>query len=114
MSPAVTKSTVEILLKTWMICEATAHLQESLRKNNKAFYHQFKACAGSCFNMARHLMEPSEEFTIEHQIACMVECRSCAKICREFASIPEIVFCGSICEACLVSLTITNLNYQLN
>ncbi|MBX3255059.1 MAG: hypothetical protein KF862_13030 [Chitinophagaceae bacterium] len=114
MSSTITKTTVETLLKTWMICEATVHLQDCLRQNNKEIYHQFKACAGSCFNMARELMEPTQTFTLEHHIACMVECRTCAKICRQFADIPEIAFCGSICESCLASLVTINMNYQLN
>lgn len=114
MSSTITKSTVEILLKTWMICEATVNLQDCLREGSKEFYHQFKACAGSCFNMARELMEPCNEFTLEHRIACMVECRTCAKICNEFAYIPEIAFCGSICENCLQSLAAINMNNQLN
>lgn len=114
MNTTLTKSTVETLLKTWMICEATIHLQECLRKSSKEFYHQFKACAGSCFNIARELMDPSGNFTLEHQVACMVECRTIAKICSEFADVPEIAFCGSVCENCLTSLATMNMNHQVN
>lgn len=114
MSTTITKSTVETLLKTWMICEATIHLQDCLRHSNKEFYHQFKACAGSCFNIARELMDPSGEFSIEHRIACMVECRTCAQICKEFADIPEIAFCGTVCETCLANLAAMNMHCQLN
>lgn len=94
------KSVVEILLKTWMICEATVNLQDCLRGDSKEIFHQFKACAGRCFDMAREIME-NGNMCIEDKVACLVECQTCVQVCKQYEHITEIAFCGTICETCL-------------
>lgn len=110
----LTKNHVETLLKTWMICEATIHLQDCLRQEKKEIYHQFKACANSCFNIAREMMDPTGFITEEDYIACMVECKTCSSICNQFASINEIAYCGSLCDNCFNELTVIFNRFQLN
>ncbi len=107
------KSVVEILLKTWMICEATVNLQDCLRDNSKEVYHRFKVCAGRCFDMARELMERGE-LRLEEKIACLVECQTCLRICKQYGHNAEIAFCGSICEACLSVFGNSVFTTQLN
>ncbi|MBX3238343.1 MAG: hypothetical protein KIT80_06120 [Chitinophagaceae bacterium] len=108
-----TKNVVEILLKTWMICEATVNLQDCLRTESKQVYHQFKSCAGRCFDMARELMEIGS-LSPEETVACLVECQTCLGICKQYEHIPEIAFCGAICENCLSVFGPTVLYSQLN
>lgn len=110
----LTKNNVETLLKTWMICEATIHLQECLRASKKEIYHQFKACADSCFNMAREIMNPGGFITEDEYIACMVECRTCAVICDNYSHIQEIAYCGALCENCFSELSRVYSLFQLN
>lgn len=111
----LTKTHVETLIKTWMICEATIHLQECLRSEKKEIFHRFKACASSCFNIARELMA-AEGFVVEEEIiACMMECRSCRIICDQFPDIHEIAYCGTLCELCYRDLNkIYHNRFQLN
>ncbi len=107
------KSVVEILLKTWMICEATVNLQDCLHSNSKEVFHQFKACAGRCFDMARDLME-SGDMCVEDKVACMIECQTCLRVCKQYEHVPEIAFCGLICENCLSVFGNSIFNYQMN
>lgn len=107
------KPVVEILLKTWMICEATVNLQDCLRDDSREVYHRFKACAGRCFDTARELMEKGS-MCHEEKVACLVECQTCLHICQQYEHIPEIAFCGSICETCLSVFGSALFTAQLN
>ncbi len=108
-----TRSAVEILLKTWMICEATVNLQECLRRESKEVFHRFKACAGRCFDAARELME-NGDLDYEERVACLVECQTCMHICRQYGHVPEIAFCGSVCETCVSVFGVNVFYTQLN
>ena len=94
---------IKICMKTWLLCEASVHVELTANSPRQALIKECGECAKACFAVATRLV--SNETDIGAQVLnCLLHCRQCSMECEKYPKEEDIQFCGIVSNICADSL----------
>ena len=100
---------IKVCMKTWLLCEASAHAETTSPSPRYNLLKECSECAKACFAVVSSDAGDLGDLVLN----CLLHCRQCSNECAKYPGEEDLQFCGivsSICADTLKEITVRQLN----
>ena len=112
MTSQATDQYIKICMKTWLLCEASVHAENTSSTPRHNLVKECSDCARACFAVVSKLVSNAADMG-DLVLKCLLHCRQCSRECACYPMEDDIQYCGivsSICADALKDIAILELN----
>ncbi len=107
-----TDTYIKACMKTWLLCEASAHAEMNAEAPRYNLVKECADCAKACFAVVSQLVSNADDLG-DLVLNCILHCRQCSHECAKYSQEDDLEFCGivsSMCADTLKEITVLQLN----